>query len=72
MPTTSMSLVEVGSLAITRAMLGVGVGLLVADRLEARRRQAVGRTLLAVGVITTVPVVVSIMRGVEHSEPTTA
>lgn len=72
MPSTSLSLVKVGSLAITRAMLGAGVGLLVAERLEPRQQRAVGGALLAVGLVTTVPLVVSILRGVEHSDVGTA
>jgi hypothetical protein len=65
-PSTSLSLAKVGALAITRAMLGAGVGLLVADRLEPRTQRVVGGTLLAVGVVSTVPLVMSILRGVQH------
>lgn len=64
MPTTSLSLIKVGALAGTRAALGAGVGLLVADRLEPRTRRAVGRTLLFVGLASTVPLVVSIVKGI--------
>lgn len=64
MPTTSLSLIKVGALAGTRAALGVGVGLLVADRLEPRTRRAVGGTLLGVGLVSTVPLVVAIVRGI--------
>lgn len=42
-------------LAITRAMLGAGIGLLAAGKLSDEQRQAVGRTLIAVGAVTTVP-----------------
>lgn len=42
-------------LAATRGMLGAGIGLLVAGRLTDEQRRAVGRTLIAVGAITTVP-----------------
>jgi hypothetical protein len=63
-PTTTLSLIKIGALAGTRAALGVGVGLLVADRLEPRTRRTVGTALLAVGVATTVPLVVSIVHGI--------
>jgi hypothetical protein len=69
MPTTKLALYKVGALALTRAALGAGIGLLIADRLEPRTRHAVGRALLAVGLVTTVPVVVSIVRGVESPTP---
>ena len=39
----------------TRAMLGAGIGLLVAGKLSDEPRRAVGRTLLAIGAATTVP-----------------
>ncbi len=64
MPTTSLSLMKIGALAATRAALGAGVALLVADRLEPRSRRAVGGALLAVGLVSTVPLVVSIVRGI--------
>ena len=42
-------------IAGTRALLGVGIGLLSAARLRARKRRRVGLTLLTIGAITTVP-----------------
>ena len=42
-------------LAVTRGMLGAGIGLLLAGKLSAEERRAVGRTLVLVGVVTTVP-----------------
>ncbi len=64
MTTTKLSLIEVGALAGTRAALGAGVGLLVADRLQPGTRRAVGVALLAVGLVSTVPIVVSIVHGI--------
>ena len=47
---------ELGFIAATRALLGAGIGLLLADKLSSGKRHGVGLTLLAVGVLTTVPV----------------
>ena len=44
-----------GAVAATRGMLGMGAGLLLADTLSGRRRRAVGWALVAVGVLSTVP-----------------
>jgi hypothetical protein len=33
----------------------VGIGLLVADRIPADRRRIIGRTLIAIGALTTIP-----------------
>ena len=47
----------------TRAALGVGVGLLASTRVPENRRRRVGAALVAVGVATTVPAVMQIVRG---------
>jgi hypothetical protein len=43
--------------AATRAMLGAGVGLLVADKLGEDERKVIGWTLFLMGVVSTVPLV---------------
>lgn len=55
MRTTHLTLPELGLIAGTRAALGAGLGLLLADRLPERERRAVGWTLLTIGAITTIP-----------------
>ncbi len=42
-------------LAMTRGMLGAGIGLLAASRMSSEQRLAVGRTLVLVGAVTTIP-----------------
>jgi hypothetical protein len=44
-----------GFIVATRAALGVGIGLLLADRIPAERRRVIGRTLIAIGAMTTIP-----------------
>ncbi len=61
MATTEISLPELTLVAITRAMLGAGIALVAGDRLDPRQRRAVGWTLTAVGVITTVPLVLDVL-----------
>ena len=39
----------------TRAMIGAGIALLIADRLSVEQRKAVGATLALVGLVTTIP-----------------
>ena len=50
-----LNLSEIILLAMTRGMLGAGIGLLAAGKLRNEQRVAVGRTLLRVGAVTTVP-----------------
>lgn len=65
----TVTLPEIGLIAGTRAALGAGIGLLVADRLNDTQRRAVGWTLLSVGILSTLPLVAEIMFG---DEPTRA
>jgi hypothetical protein len=55
MKTVTLTLPEIALLAGTRAALGAGIGLLLADKLNLEQRQAVGWTLCAVGLLTTIP-----------------
>jgi hypothetical protein len=41
---------------MTRGALGVGIGLLLSNTLEKAERRSAGLALLAVGVLTTVPI----------------
>ena len=51
---------ELGLIVGTRAALGAGVALLLGDRLNPEQRRAVGWTLVAVGVVTTVPLLMEV------------
>ena len=51
----TLTIPEVGFIAGTRAALGAGVALLLADKLSASSRRAVGITLVAIGAATTIP-----------------
>ena len=57
----SLRVPEIGFIAGTRAAFGAGLGLLLADRLNRRQRRKVGRVLVAIGAVTTVPVVVKLI-----------
>ena len=53
--TTELPLPELTLLVGTRALLGAGLGLLLAERVNADQRRAVGWALVAIGVATTIP-----------------
>ena len=63
----SLRVPEIGFIAGTRAAFGAGLGLLLADRLNRRQRRKVGRMLVAIGAVTTVPVVVKLIRKTKES-----
>jgi len=46
----------------TRAALGAGIALLVGDRLGPAQRRAVGWSLVGVGVLTTIPLAVEVLK----------
>jgi phosphoribosylformylglycinamidine (FGAM) synthase-like enzyme len=45
----------------TRVVLGIGIGLLLAERLTDDQRKAVGRSLLLVGAATTIPLAINVL-----------
>jgi hypothetical protein len=56
-----ISLPELALVAGTRAALGVGLGLLLADRCTPGQRRAVGWSLFLVGLASTVPLALDIL-----------
>ena len=61
MKTYNVTVPEIGIVAATRGMAGAGVGLLVSQYLRPETRRAVGWTLLAVGALTTIPIVMALL-----------
>jgi len=55
MKVAELRLPELGLVVGTRAMLGAGIALLVADKLDDDTRKGIGWTLVAVGALTTIP-----------------
>ena len=58
---TPLAIPEIAIIGGTRAALGAGIALLLADRLNLDQRRAVGWTLFAVGAITTVPIAIQLL-----------
>ena len=64
-----VTLPELALIAGTRGMLGAGVGLLLSGRLEGGQRRALGWGLVAVGVLTTVPLALQVLAGMAPAAP---
>jgi hypothetical protein len=64
----TLDLPTFGFIVGTRAVLGVGIGLLVSERLSVQRRRAIGATLIAVGAATTIPAAMSVIRSLRGSK----
>jgi hypothetical protein len=65
LPERGLTIPEIMLIAGTRVALGVGLGLVISDRLNKDQRKAAGWALLGFGVVTTIP----IMRGVLSKPP---
>lgn len=57
----SFTVPEIMLIAGTRIALGVGLGLLIAGKLSCDTRKGAGWALLAVGALTTVPLVAAVI-----------
>jgi hypothetical protein len=56
MRTLNVSFPEVAFVAATRGMAGAGIGLLAASHLKEGSRHKLGFLLLAIGILTTIPI----------------
>jgi membrane protease YdiL (CAAX protease family) len=56
----NLSVSEIAQLVSTRALLGCGLGLLLANKMGNNRRQALGWTLFTIGALSTIPIALEI------------
>ena len=56
MKNLNVSLPEIAFVAATRGLGGAGIGLLASSYLKKKNRKRVGLALLAIGVLTTIPI----------------
>jgi hypothetical protein len=59
---TSLPLPVIALIGATRGMLGAGIALLIADRMDPERRMKVGRILFAIGALSTIPLATTVLR----------
>ena len=56
-----LSIPELALIAGTRVALGIGIGLLLFDRLNRDQRKAAGLALVGFGAATTIPLAISVI-----------
>jgi hypothetical protein len=56
-----LTLPEIMLIGGTRVALGAGIGLLLADRLNIDTRRGAGWALLAVGALSSIPIVMNVL-----------
>lgn len=66
----TLHLYELGMIASTRAILGLGIGLLIGSHLDQRQRQILGTTLTLVGALSTIPLGMDVLgkAGILHHD----
>ncbi len=67
-----LNLPTFGFIVATRAVLGMGIGLLLSTRLSPRQRRRLGLGLLATGLATTVPAAWAVFGQRHSNNPTPA
>ena len=53
---------------MTRGIAGIGIGMLLADRINKKRRKTLGKILLGVGATSTIPLIAAIVRRSRRQE----
>lgn len=66
---TELTLPQLGLLVGTRGMLGLGIGLLIGQRLSAERRRGAGWTLATIGLLSTIPLAWMVYKGHQRAQP---
>jgi len=56
-----LTIPEIMLIGFTRAALGIGLGLLIADKLSGDARKGAGWALLTFGALSTVPLVLDVL-----------
>jgi hypothetical protein len=65
---TRVSIPELGLIAMTRAALGIGIGMLLSERIGGQARRGAGWALVVAGALSTIPLVVDVLRKSQSSE----
>jgi hypothetical protein len=68
MKTTALSVPELMLIAGTRVALGIGIGLLIADKIGRDARRGAGCALLVVGVLSTIPLAIGMLSKLRSDE----
>ncbi|MDQ3816951.1 MAG: hypothetical protein M3362_04570 [Acidobacteriota bacterium] len=58
---SELTVPEIMLIGGTRGMLGAGIALLLADKLDASQRKAAGWTLFLIGAISTIPLALNVL-----------
>jgi hypothetical protein len=60
---TEIGIPQLALIAATRGMVGLGIGLLVAEHIPKVQRSAIGWTLFITGALSTIPLAAAVIAG---------
>jgi hypothetical protein len=66
MKTATLTVPELGAIAATRGMLAAGAVMLLADKIPNGAKKRIGWPLLAIGVLSTVPLAMRVIRSIKN------
>ena len=66
--TKTLTIPEIALIGGTRVALGMGLGLLVSEKISRDARKGAGWALLAIGVLTTVPLAMQVLKKPDFTE----
>lgn len=66
MKKAELTLPEIALIAGTRGVLGAGIALLLADKLNEDQRKAAGWAMFLIGAISTIPLVINVFYKAEQ------
>ena len=66
MKSLELNLPTLAFVAVTRGMLGFGLGLLLSPRIPEERRRIAGIVLVGIGAATTLPALMAVRRGLRE------
>ncbi len=69
MKETTIGLPRLGLIAMTRIVMGMGLGLLLSEKVAHRSRRTLGLALLGIGACSTMPLVLGVMRKSREVQP---
>jgi len=61
MKTAALTLPEIALIAGTRGVLGAGLALLLANRINEDQRRAVGWAMFLIGALSTIPLAINVL-----------
>ncbi len=64
-----LALPSLGAIALTRTLMGIGIGLLLSGKIARDRRPILGGVLLALGALSTIPLGINVVRAVRAEKP---